>query len=358
VGIEFVTSIITNNAAMAALQTLRSVSGSLQNTQQQVSSGLRVRTASDNAAYWSISTKMRSDHEAMAAVSDNIGLARAVLETTYNGMDNIRKELTTIRNLVVTAQGLPVPQTNGYSNWTSYQPDQIYDQSEVAKVDAEINQHWKQINTIVDASSFAGVNLLKNDASEPDLPGATTKFTTGYANGQVQTISIDAKATTMINYGRTVDNLWGQPGSENMGYLDGILWSANTIFPITWVDSNGNVTKNENIYTLRNSEVRIAADNLDRNEYYNALVGQITERIGAVTDGMAVVGATQKRVDMQDEFNKVMMDNIDKGVSRLVDTDMEDASARLAALQTQQQLAIQSLSIANQTPNTLSQLFS
>ena len=54
------TSILTNSAAMAALQTLRSIDNSLETTQARVSSGLRVETAADNAAYWSIATTMRS----------------------------------------------------------------------------------------------------------------------------------------------------------------------------------------------------------------------------------------------------------------------------------------------------------
>lgn len=59
------TSIITNNGAMVALQTLQVVGGDLTKTQQQVSSGLRVAKASDNAAYWSIATTMRSDKGAI-----------------------------------------------------------------------------------------------------------------------------------------------------------------------------------------------------------------------------------------------------------------------------------------------------
>ncbi|MGR9185832.1 flagellin N-terminal helical domain-containing protein [Rhizobium leguminosarum] len=350
------TSIKTNTGAMTALQTLRAVNSGLEKTQQQVSSGLRVANPADNAAYWSIATTMRSDKKAMSAVSDSIGFAKAVLDTTYEGMDKIKDELVTIRNLMITASSLPPPATDGYSNWTDYQPDAIYDQSQVAKVDAEIYQHWQQINSVVESASFGGVNLLKNDTSEPTLPGGKTEFTTGYVGGQVLTVSIDTKDTTMINYNRTVDNLWNQPGSENMGYLDGTLWSANIIFPITYVDA-GEVKMNENTYTLRNVEVRIAANNLDRNFYYNALIGQMDERIQAVVGGMSVVGSAQKRVGMQDEFNTNMIDNVDKGVGRLVDADMEVESARLSALQTQQQLAIQSLSIANQSPQTIITLF-
>jgi flagellin len=137
---------------------------------------------------------------------------------------------------------------------------------------------------------------------------------------------------------------------------DGVLASANIIFPITYVDA-GEVKKNENIYTLRNSEVRIAADGLDRNVYYDQLVNEIDKRIGAVTSGMATVGSVQKRLEIQDEFNNSLMDNVSKGIGKLVDTDMEQASARLTALQTQQQLAIQSLNIANSASQTILTLF-
>ncbi|MFL5017444.1 MAG: flagellin, partial [Rhizobium sp.] len=68
------TSILTNVAAMAALQTLRGINDSLETTQNHVSSGYRVEKAADNAAYWSIATTMRSDNKALSAVSDALGL--------------------------------------------------------------------------------------------------------------------------------------------------------------------------------------------------------------------------------------------------------------------------------------------
>lgn len=78
-----VTSILTNVAAIAALQTLRSVGANMTEMQRQVSSGLRVQVAADNAAYWSISTTMRSDNMAISAVSDALGLGAAKLDTAY-----------------------------------------------------------------------------------------------------------------------------------------------------------------------------------------------------------------------------------------------------------------------------------
>ena len=78
------TSIITNNSAMVALSTLRSVNSNLETTQNAVSSGLRISKASDNAAYWSIATTMKSDKAADSAVSDALGVGAAVIDTTGN----------------------------------------------------------------------------------------------------------------------------------------------------------------------------------------------------------------------------------------------------------------------------------
>lgn len=76
-----------------------------------------------------------------------------------------------------------------------------------------------------------------------------------------------------------------------------------------------------------------------------------------VTSGAAMLGALQQRIDMQSEFADRLMSSISKGVGRLVDADLDEASTRLKALQTQEQLAMQSLQIANANAEIVMQLF-
>ena len=64
------TSINTNTSAMTALQSLSMINSNLDETQNRISTGFRVGAASDNAAYWSIATTMRSDNKALGAVED------------------------------------------------------------------------------------------------------------------------------------------------------------------------------------------------------------------------------------------------------------------------------------------------
>ncbi len=98
------TSILTNVAAMAALQTLRAIGSDMEETQSRVSSGLRVKTASDNAAYWSIATTMRSDNGALSAVQDALGLGAAKVDTAYSAMETTVDVVKEISKKLVAAR--------------------------------------------------------------------------------------------------------------------------------------------------------------------------------------------------------------------------------------------------------------
>lgn len=87
------------------------------------------------------------------------------------------------------------------------------------------------------------------------------------------------------------------------------------------------------------------------------MISVVDELISQLTDSAATLGAITSRIEMQESFVANLMDVIDKGVGRLVDADMNEESTRLKALQTQQQLGIQSLSIANTTSENILRLF-
>jgi flagellin len=83
----------------------------------------------------------------------------------------------------------------------------------------------------------------------------------------------------------------------------------------------------------------------------------VNQALAAVTNYAALIGATQDRMTAATTFNTALTTNYSNGVSGLVDADMNQASTRLLALQTQQQLGIQSLSVANQNAQLILKLF-
>jgi flagellin len=81
--------------------------------------------------------------------------------------------------------------------------------------------------------------------------------------------------------------------------------------------------------------------------------GALADSISAATS----LGVTEKTLETQQTFLTALTDTIDSGISSMIDADMEQEAARLQAYQVQQQLATQSLSIANQAPQSILSLF-
>ncbi|MCZ7912312.1 flagellin [Agrobacterium tumefaciens] len=181
------TSILTNMAAMAALQTLRTIGANIADTQRQVSSGLRVQTAADNAAYWSISTTMRSDNMALSAVSDALGLGAAKVDVAYAGMESTIDVLSQFRTKLVAAKE---------------------DGLDKGKIQTELDQLKDQLLSIATSASFNGVNWLNTNAPEnlwelSSLPTGITSSFIRSADGSVRvgTTDIDLADLSLFNVG-------------------------------------------------------------------------------------------------------------------------------------------------------------
>tara|TARA_R110002020_G_scaffold6689_16_gene28427 strand:- start:1639 stop:3354 length:1716 start_codon:yes stop_codon:yes gene_type:complete len=181
------TSIHTNSGAISALQTLRSIGNNLTAVQGIVSSGLTVQTAADNAAYWSISTTMRSDNRAISTVMDALGLAAAKTDVAYAATESIVDILSTFRARLVAAQEAGVDRR---------------------KVQAELVQLNEQTQSVVGSASFSGVNWLRTSASThlmetPDLGSSVVSGFVRSAGGlvSVKTTDLNLKITSMLNLG-------------------------------------------------------------------------------------------------------------------------------------------------------------
>jgi len=88
-----------------------------------------------------------------------------------------------------------------------------------------------------------------------------------------------------------------------------------------------------------------------------AALDNIETVIQTSIDGAAAFGSTQKRLQIQNDFVGKLTDSLKLGIGAMVDANMEETSARLQALQVQQQLGVQSLSIANRAPKSILSLF-
>ena len=91
--------------------------------------------------------------------------------------------------------------------------------------------------------------------------------------------------------------------------------------------------------------------------FITGMLGKVEGALKEMTTAATNLGAAKSRIELQKTFTTSLMDSVERGVGQLVDADMNKESTRLQALQVQQQLGIQALSIANGNSQSILSLF-
>jgi flagellin len=507
-------SILTNNSAMVALQTLKSINSNLAMTQSEISTGKSVSSAKDNSAVWAISKVMEADVNGFNAISDSLSLGESTVAVGQKAAETVTDLLGQMKEKIVSAQSENVDRS---------------------KLQTDISALRDQINSVVGAAQFNGLNLVtgtddvnvlssldrssngtvtasnitiarqdmttaagtyggggtslatnitagaaavdsSGDANQLQLTlaGAATDDLTLSIGGNSLTVTWDTDAATTIGAAVTAINALGLTGisatntgaqleinSTNSFSSTAVTWNSgatNTVAASnlgdgttqaaatgagtdtlmyraedvtlstsanvnegdsyrvtvngnnydyiagknetmedvarglkTAIDGGGetgvttNVTQNSSdawmvqvdydgtdatagaTMTLTDngenggtaSGGMFGLDNLDvtTTAGANAALGNIETLINNSIDAAASFGSAAGRIEIQNDFISNLTDSLKSGIGTMVDADMEAASARLQALQVQQQLGTQALSIANKAPQNILSLF-
>lgn len=426
-------SILTNNGAMVALQTLKSINKDMASTQNLIATGKAVSSAKDNSAIWAISKVMESDVQGFKAISSSLSLGQSTAAVARQASETVTDLLTQMKEKIVASQEENVDRD---------------------KIQADITQLRDQITSVVGAAQFNGLSLLDNTTSDAAAPldevdsrnitvlSSLDRSGTGVTSSEINvakqdlgqgantlgTMSEEVGATATVAAGATAayatfveDPDSGILAGNSFGFTDtGILDENGDA--VDFSEAGGYVARDGDTLTdvanqmVARLNVQAAEDGLDLTFSLNAdTEGQIDvtnnrtldididvanvtqfdfaagvdEADGTVGGGLELVagidvstsegaeaglaaiesliqtsvdaaasfGSAQGRIDTQMEFISGLTDALQSGIGSLVDADMEEASARLQALQVQQQLGVQALSIANQAPQTILSLF-
>lgn len=409
------TSILTNTSAMVALQTLKGINSNLNKTQSDISTGKNVSSAKDNAAVWAISKVMDSDVEGFKGISDSLSVGSATLTVARQASETVTKLLTDMKGKIVAAQAENVDRT---------------------KIQTDITALTKQIESVVGAAQFNGLNLVDGSQTTVNVLSSLDRSQTGVRSSNIevtaQNLSTSAGAaltagggtltgTTAVGPGPGVPsvvtgapvtlngfafqgtggalaandaaadpaNLTGlvagdqislkigsvegryvvQQGDTADALVAGLKSSltsnglSDTDFTLTLSAGQLEVANNTNEAAAISASATRGTGGLSGLNSINVVTDPATAlqdiegMLKTSIDAAASFGSVQKRIDIQSEFVGQLTDALKTGIGVMVDTNMEEASARLQALQVQQQLATQALSIANQQPQGLLSLF-
>ncbi len=297
-------SVHTNMSAMVALQNLNRTNREMSDVQTRISTGMKVSNAKDNGAVYNIAQQLRSEHSAYDAVATSLNRASSIADVALSAGEQISDIFMQMRQKAVAASDTS----------SSVVSRAAYNQEFLALRD--------QVNQIIISAVFDGGNMLdgKND---PAIPTLTNVFTfLGNANGS---LTLDLPVTDF----RLLDTTT-LPVTPTV--VPAVPFSADQV----QLEATSNINTPEDAADTRE---RIAASLI----FVNAELGRL--------------GAAAKRVESHNIFVSKLQDSIKGGIGNLVDADLAVESARLQAVQVKQQLGTQSLSIANQSPQSLLSLF-
>lgn len=315
-------SINTNTSAMNALNTLRNINADLETTQDRIGSGLKISSAKDNAAYYSISESMKGDSGTYAAIDEGLTLTKNSVATARLGSETIQELATKFQDKVAFAQGA---------------------KGGLTEIENDLKELVKQMETTLQQSTFNGDDMV--GAGGTAGTAAVVDATTG---------AFTSRTTSTMNSATTPAAVDASPRNVVTGITRAGGNYATTTIDVETVDLKKLVEDFKQLSTAFATN----AGNVDTGEAFLAGALQSTQLVVQdATTAATKMGQAEKSIENQQAFLKQVTANIDTGVGAMVDADMESEAARLQALQVQQQLATQSLSIANQAPQNLLSLF-
>ncbi len=272
-------SVLTNTAALAAIQSLNSTNRDLESVQSRISTGLEIAGAEDNASIFAVAQNVRADFGGLEAVSAGLDRATSIADVALAAGTAISNLLVELREIVTSAAD----------------PSQTVEARELFNEDFQ--SILAQIQTFIDTADFDGANILETGAIDiPFLAGADV----------ADTLTLRAQDLS--------------PGGAIL-----------TLDPAT-----------SNILTLADATTALT-DLVTSQQQVNAALGEL--------------GADARAISAQNIFVSQLADSLTIGIGNLVDADLASESARLQALQVQQQLGTSALTIANAAPQSILALF-
>jgi len=197
--------------------------------------------------------------------------------------------------------------------------------------------------------TFSNVNVQKGDGYQLSFSGIVATYVAG-ENETVEDVARGLKLAIDSNNDQNFTTQVVQESNQWVLKIDNNGATNATVTITANDDANENAVVTGGLAGL---------DGIDVTNEANAAsaLSNIDTLLNTTLDSAASFGSDQSRIELQAGFVSKLTDSLKTGIGSLIDADLEAASARLQALQVQQQLGIQSLSIANQAPQSILSLF-
>ena len=283
------------------LLSLQSTTTLIGRTQERLATGLKINSAIDDALAFFKARNLNARANDLSAIKDTIANGISTIKAAVQGLESIEGVLKQMKALAQSAVSAPESATR-------------------AKLASQFNELRSQVDNLTEDARFNGVNLLKNNTSafSAGSDQLTVKFNERTETSAVNQLVVSGLTTSDFNTivatsavatgtaGTTT--VWGQTGSAAVTGINASIRAIDSAL----------VT------------VRQVAQNL---------------------------GTNSALLSIRAEFTNNLINTLRGGSSELVNADLNEESANLLSLQTRQQLGTISLSIAQQSEQSILRLF-
>ncbi|MEQ8735000.1 MAG: flagellin [Rhodospirillaceae bacterium] len=289
-----------SNATRTNLLSLQRTTNLIGRTQERLATGLKVNSAIDDALAFFKARNLNARASDLSSIKDSITDGINVIRSAIQGLEAIESTLKQLKAIAQSAISSPESSTR-------------------AKLASQFNELRSQVDNLAEDSSFNGTNLLKN-SSEAFAAGAdnlTVKFNERQDTALNQIVVSGVSATDFASIIASSATATGTAGSAT-------VWGQTGSAAVSAI---------------------------------NAAIRGIDSALVTVRQVAQNLGTNSSLLEIRRDFTANLVNTLRGGASELVNADLNEESANLLSLQTRQQLGTISLSIAQQSEQSVLRLF-
>ena len=301
----------TNVQSLDAQLSLNRVNRDLSNSRERLTTGKKINKAEDNAAGYSIATKLKSRVAGLEQSLQNVGDAKSVLDITESSFDIVMDSLIEMKALATQAASDTLGETE-----RNYMGDQI------AAIGTDINE-------IANQTIYQDTELLNGTDNSGSI---TLTFQTG-ERGE-DTISATVSA---VNVGE----LFATSGDASLGAATDAGGGEDAGGAITATAATASTQG-----TISFTSTATAAD-------FNAFISAVDSAIDIMAGNVNTIGITQSSLSLREDTLSESISATESAKSRILDTDFAKEQSESVRLQILQQTATSALAQANNGPQSV-----
>ena len=301
----------TNVQSLDAQLSLNRVNRDLSNSRERLTTGKKINKAEDNAAGYSIATKLKSRAAGLEQSLQNVGDAKSVLDIAESSFDIVMDSLIEMKSLATQA-----------ANDTLGDTERGYIGDQIAAIGTDINE-------IANQTIYQDTELLNGADNSGSI---SLTFQTGERAEDTITATVAA-----VNVGE----LFAASGDASLGATTtaggGVAAGGAITVTAATASTQG---------TFTFATTATAAD-------YNAFISAVDTAIDTMAGNVNTIGITQSSLSLREDTLSESISATESAKSRILDTDFAKEQSESVRLQILQQTATSALAQANNGPQAV-----